>query len=221
MIRRPPRSTLFPYTTLFRSIDVPGRIVRPRPPTYETPMRPDILNPLFAEVEVLKGIGPALARPLKRLGLNRVVDILFHLPVNWIERRKVDVLDMADAGGVVTVVVTPVDYRQGGPRSPFRVHATDRAGNYLSLTYFHNPGWAKKQLPLGIPKVVSGRMEMYGQELQMVHPDYVLEPGEALDMPEREPVYPMSEGLNGKRMADLAGPALARAPRHGEEIGRA
>ena len=38
-------------------------------------MRPDILNPLFAEVEVLKGIGPALAKPLHRLGLDRVVDI--------------------------------------------------------------------------------------------------------------------------------------------------
>ncbi|HEX8621446.1 MAG TPA: ATP-dependent DNA helicase RecG, partial [Allosphingosinicella sp.] len=175
-------------------------------------MRPDILNPVFAEVEVLKGIGPALAKPLKRLGLNRVVDILFHLPVSWIERKKVDVLDMADAGGVVTVVVTPVDYRQGGPRSPFRVYVTDREGNYLSLTYFHNPGWAKKQLPLGVPKVVSGRMEMYGQELQMVHPDYVLEPGEALDLPEREPVYPLSEGLTSRRMADLAGQALARAP---------
>src|SRR5258705_6802948 len=38
MIRRPPRSTLFPYTTLFRSLarPVPGRggggTVRPRPP---------------------------------------------------------------------------------------------------------------------------------------------------------------------------------------------
>ena len=30
-------------------------------------MRPDILNPLFAEVEALKGIGPNLAKPLKRL----------------------------------------------------------------------------------------------------------------------------------------------------------
>jgi ATP-dependent DNA helicase RecG len=181
-------------------------------------MRPDILNPLFAEVEVLKGIGPALARPLKRLGLNRVVDILFHLPVNWIERKRVDVLDMADAGGVVTLVVTPVDYRQSGPRSPFRVQATDREGNYLSLTYFHNPGWAKKQLPLGVPKVVSGRMEMYGQELQMVHPDYVLEPNEALDLPESEPVYPLSEGLTNRRMADLAAQALARAPALGEWI---
>src|SRR2546429_1670278 len=26
MIRRPPRSTLFPYTTLFRSVEVPGQI---------------------------------------------------------------------------------------------------------------------------------------------------------------------------------------------------
>src|SRR3712207_7231895 len=35
MIRRPPRSTLFPYTTLFRSLDVVrprevGRVLRPR-----------------------------------------------------------------------------------------------------------------------------------------------------------------------------------------------
>src|SRR3712207_8506560 len=28
MIRRPPRSTLFPYTTLFRSVDLPRRLCR-------------------------------------------------------------------------------------------------------------------------------------------------------------------------------------------------
>jgi ATP-dependent DNA helicase RecG len=181
-------------------------------------MRPDILNPVFAEVEALKGIGPGLAKPLKRLGLARVVDILFHLPVSWIERKRVDVLDMADAGSVVTVEVTPVDYRQGGARGPFRVLATDREGNYITLTYFNNPGWAKKQLPLGEAKIVSGRMEMYGQELQMVHPDYVLPPLEATDLPEREPVYPLSEGLTNRRMADLSGQALARVPELGEWI---
>src|SRR3712207_7592504 len=30
MIRRPPRSTLFPYTTLFRSVAAPARHLRPR-----------------------------------------------------------------------------------------------------------------------------------------------------------------------------------------------
>jgi ATP-dependent DNA helicase RecG len=181
-------------------------------------MRPDILNPLFAEVEVLKGIGPALAKPLKRLGLERVVDILFHLPVSWVDRKKVETVDMADAGGVVVVEVTTVDYRQGGPRSPFRVLATDKAGNYLTLTYFSNPGWAKKQFPLGSAKIVSGRMEMYGQELQIVHPDYVLEPPEAATLPETEPVYPLSEGLTNNRMGQLAAQALGRAPQLGEWI---
>ncbi|MBV8685099.1 MAG: ATP-dependent DNA helicase RecG [Alphaproteobacteria bacterium] len=181
-------------------------------------MRPDILNPLFAEVEVLKGVGPALAKPLKRLGLERVVDLLFHLPTGWIARKRIDLLDMADAGRVVTVLVTPVDYRQGGPRGPFRVHAADRAGNYLTLAYFNNPGWAKKQLPLGAPRVVSGRMEMYGQELQIVHPDYVLAPEEATDLPEREPVYPLSEGITHRRLADFAAQALARAPKLREWI---
>ena len=39
-------------------------------------MRPDILNSLFAEVEVLKGVGPQVAKMLKKLGLERVVDVL-------------------------------------------------------------------------------------------------------------------------------------------------
>jgi len=175
-------------------------------------MRPDILNPLFAEVEVLKGIGPGLAKPLKRLGLERVVDILFHLPVSWIERKRVDALDVADVGRVINIVLTAVDYRQSGGRGPFKVHATDKSGAYVTLTFFNNPGWAKKQLPLGEPRIVSGRLETYGQELQMVHPDHVLPVEEAASVPVMEPVHALSEGLTNNRMRELAGQALARVP---------
>src|SRR2546426_3453661 len=38
MIRRPPRSTLFPYTTLFRSLD-------PRPPVEEPPPAMETVSP--------------------------------------------------------------------------------------------------------------------------------------------------------------------------------
>lgn len=181
-------------------------------------MRPDILNPLFAEVEVLKGVGPALAKPLKRLALERVVDIVFHLPVGWIDRRRVERLDPGDAGQVISVVVTPHDYREGRGRTPFRVYAVDQEGTGLTLTYFNNPGWAKRQLPLGEPKLVSGRLESYGLELQMVHPDHVLPPGEADSLPEREPVYALSEGLTNNRLGQLAGQALGRVPELGEWI---
>ncbi|MFL6794150.1 MAG: ATP-dependent DNA helicase RecG, partial [Sphingomicrobium sp.] len=51
-------------------------------------MRPDILNPLFTEVEALKGVGPQVAKQLKQLDLTRVVDVLYHLPTGAIERVR-------------------------------------------------------------------------------------------------------------------------------------
>src|SRR3989454_12002940 len=52
MIRRPPRSTLFPYTTLFRSVDLTRRLDRVAqlypPPGIETQI--DDLRELAAEV---------------------------------------------------------------------------------------------------------------------------------------------------------------------------
>ncbi|MGK2912234.1 MAG: ATP-dependent DNA helicase RecG [Sphingobium sp.] len=177
-------------------------------------MRPDILNPLFAEISALKGIGAALARPLERLGLSRAVDVAFHLPVAWVDRLIVDELDMSQSGRIIGTILTPVDYKAGGgSRAPFRVHATDRRGNYISLIYFgKNSGWPRKMLPRGEPKFVSGKLELYGQELQMVHPDHVLPVEEAGSVPEQEPVYRLSEGLSNNRMRDLVGQALDRAP---------
>ena len=176
-------------------------------------MRPDILNPLFAEVTALKGIGPGLAKPLDRLGLSRVVDVAFHLPTGWVDRVARDELDMADAGRVIAITLTAQSYRSSNGRGPTRVQATDAFGNHVSLVYFGgHSGWAKKLAPIGEPRRVSGRLEQYGQELQIVHPDYVLPLEEAGDTPEREAIYPLSEGLTSKRMAQLAAQAVERAP---------
>ncbi len=175
-------------------------------------MRPEILNPLFAEVEALKGIGKGLAKPLGRLRIELIVDMLFHLPSGWIDRKRVASVEMEDAGRVVTALLTPIEYKAGGPRSPLRIQAQDKAGNVLSLVYFNNPGWAKKLLPIGEEKAVSGRLELYGQELQIVHADIVAKPAEIDDIPLREPVYPLSEGLTNKRLSQLAEQALERAP---------
>ena len=173
-------------------------------------MRPEILNPLFAEVTALKGVGAALAKPLDRLGLSRVVDIAFHLPTGHVDRLPRTELMSSDAGRIIAITLTPQSYRDGNGRAPTRVMATDREGNVVALVYFGgHPGWAKKLLPLGEPKQVSGRLDQYGQDLQIVHPE-LADPGEP--MREREPIYPLSEGLTSRRLAGFVEQALARAP---------
>ena len=181
---------------------------------HQIAMRPDILNPLFVETTALKGVGPTLARPLERLRLTRVVDLAFHLPTGAIERFAREELDMADAGRTVTITLTPRDIKSSSsPRAPTRVNAFDALGNHVGLTYFGGgSGWVRKLYTLGQPVRVSGKLEMYGQELQMIHPD-IAGAGEGEEgFREREPIYPLTEGLTSRRVAALVEQAVARAP---------
>ncbi len=175
-------------------------------------MRPDVLNPLFAEIEAVKGVGPQLKKQLAKLKIGRVADLLFHLPTGTIERVRAASLTAAHIGYNVIVDVTPIDSRS--PRSgrgPTRIFASDASGNTIALVFFNNPGWAKKQLPLGEMRTVVGKLETYGDEWQIIHPE-VIEPGKGGQPALREPVYPLTEGLTNKRVGDLVATALERAP---------
>ncbi len=177
-------------------------------------MRPDILNPLFAEAETLKGVGPGLARPLDRLGLKRVKDLLYHFSTGWTYRKQVKVVDESDVGQNIIVTLAIASHRSGGSaRSPLRIHGIDSEGNYLTLTFFGRTGsWAKKQLPVGETRIVSGKLERYGDELQIVHPDHIAPVGDAKSVALIEPVYPLSEGITSNRLHGLVLQALERIP---------
>jgi ATP-dependent DNA helicase RecG len=175
-------------------------------------MRPDILNPLFTEVEALKGVGPQVAKLLKKLGLTRVVDLAYHLPTGAIERVRASAASEALLGRNVILELTPFDTRENrSGRGPMRIFASDGGGNTISLIYFNNPGWAKRQLPLGEKRVVSGKLEAYGDEWQIIHPE-VADLGKGPQPAVREPVYPLTEGLTNRRLGELAREALERAP---------
>lgn len=174
-------------------------------------MRPDRLNPLFASADSLKGVGPGLARPLERLGLSRVKDFAYHLPDRFVQRRAVANLDEAGVGEQIVVALTPIEHRSSSGRGPFRVLAQDAAGNVCAISYFGRASYsAKKLLPVGEPRWVAGRLEQYGQMLQMVHPDHVEADSAVLLGQLNEPVYPLSEGLTQGRIAALVGQALGQ-----------
>ncbi|MBB3357064.1 MULTISPECIES: ATP-dependent DNA helicase RecG [Novosphingobium] len=182
-------------------------------------MRPDLLNPLFAEATSLKGVGAGLARPLDKLGLTRVRDFLYHLPDRFVQRRAVATLDEAALGEQIIVALTVREHRQPAGRGPFRVIAEDSVGNHVSITYFGRAAYtAKKALPVGEKRWVAGRLDQYGQTWQIVHPDHVSEDSAGLQGHLTEAVYPLSEGLTQGRIASLVHQALGQAPRLPEWI---
>jgi ATP-dependent DNA helicase RecG len=176
-------------------------------------MRPERLNPLFVPADSLKGVGTGLARPLERLGLTRVRDFAYHLPDRFVQRRAVSNLDEASVGEQIIVALTPVEHRGSSGRGPFRVLASDAIGNICAISYFGRASYsAKKQLPVGELRWVAGKLEQYGQMLQIVHPDHVEADSAALVGQLTEPVYPLSDGLTQNRIAALVQQALATAP---------
>ncbi|HEY7805970.1 MAG TPA: ATP-dependent DNA helicase RecG [Croceibacterium sp.] len=177
-------------------------------------MRPDRLNPLFAETDSLEGVGPKLKKPLEKLGLARVRDVIYHLPDRFVQRRAVADLDQASEGEQIVVALTPVEHRAPrNNRGPYRVLAQDAKGNICALTYFGRASYtAKKQLPVGETRWVGGRLDRYGDMLQIVHPDHVAESSAGLMGHLVEPVYSLAEGLTQPKVADLVAQSLTRAP---------
>ena len=175
-------------------------------------MRPEVLNPLFTEAEALKGVGPKLTKLLKKLGITRLIDLVYHLPTGAIERIRATTVSSSLVGQQVIVDLTPLDVRESrSRRAPTRIIASDREGNKVSLIYFNNPGWAKRSLPIGETRTISGKLEIYGDEWQIIHPE-VSQPGTSHEPAIREPVYPLTEGLTNRRLGELVRDSLERVP---------
>jgi ATP-dependent DNA helicase RecG len=182
-------------------------------------MRPSLLNPLFAVITALPGIGPRVEKLYRRLfGRDepaRVLDLLFHLPTGAIDRRARPKLGDVVPDTVVTVAVTVDRHRPPPPhrrRAPYQIYTSDETGD-LTLTYFNaRRDYLQKLLPVGERRYVSGVVQLYDHTRQMVHPDRVVAEEDLGKLPLVEPVYPLTEGLSLNQVRKGADAALVRLP---------
>ena len=185
-------------------------------------MRPEIFNPLFASAESLTGIGPRLVVLLRKAlrlppGVTepRVIDLLWHLPTGVVDRRAEPTVAGAVPGTIATLLVRVLKHRappRGNAKAPYKVACEDDTGR-LDLVFFHAENrFIERQLPVGEMRYVSGRVEKYGETLQMSHPDYIVEPERRGDLPLLEPVYPLTAGLSGKVLAKASRQTVERLP---------
>ncbi len=179
-------------------------------------MRPSQLDPLFADATTLPGIGPKLGKLLAAFTGDKVIDLLHHLPSNLIDRQYRPPLNLVEDGRIATFEVEVVKHEAPRRRNlPYRILCQNDSG-YLSLVFFHARGdWLGKSMPEGAVRMVSGRVERFRENLQIVHPDHMLSKAAFEALPVIEPVYPLTAGLSAKvlmKAIQAALPALPNLP---------
>lgn len=182
-------------------------------------MRPALLNPLFAPITSLSGVGPKQDKLFRfLLGRDetpRIVDLLLHLPASVVDRRARPQIRDAVPGTVVTLEVTVDRHRPTptrNPRAPHLVYASDETGDVV-LTYFRaQPGYVEKLLPVGAKRYVSGTAQIYDGTLQIAHPDRVVDEAGFAKLSGIDPVYPLTEGLALGSLRRAMAQALQKLP---------
>lgn len=176
-------------------------------------MRPDCLNALFTDTTTLAGVGAKVARLLEKVAGDKVLHLLWHFPTGLIDRSYSPTVAEAVAGSVATITGTVGPHRKPPTRrQPYRIPLDDGTG-VLTLVFFHaHSDYLLKNLPEGETRVVSGKLESYGEHLQMAHPDHIATPEDADTIKGVEPIYPLTAGLSLKVLAKAVRGALDTAP---------
>ena len=180
--------------------------------------RPDSVtatDPGSAPVGTLAGVGPALVAALAKLGLERIQDLWFHLPLRYEDRTRVTAIadlragDRAQVEGVVEAVERGFRYRP-----QLKVAISDDSRQTLLLRFFHFNRAQAEQLQPGTRLLCYGEVRHGAQGLEIVHPNYQRLSGDVAASVDEllTPIYPTTEGLGPKRLAGVIGKALDRLP---------
>jgi ATP-dependent DNA helicase RecG len=124
-------------------------------------------------VEAIKGVGPRLARHLKAKGLITVEDLLFNLPLGYLDQRGGLQISRLRPGDYVSFVATvlgarEVHYRR---RKIYQVTLSDGTG-VVTAKWFHYGRWLIQRFQRIKGSLrVSGSLRVFAGHLEIHHPE--------------------------------------------------
>lgn len=161
-----------------------------------------------ASVTTLKGVGPALAGKLAKLGIRTLADVLFHLPLRYEDRTRVTPVAQARLGQHVVVEgeVSNVQVAYGRRRS-LLAHLKDPTG-VIALRFFHFSKAQQANLERAGHIRCFGEVRRGAAGLEIYHPEYT-SAGTGELPASLTPIYPATEGLTQSRVRALVEQVLA------------
>jgi len=160
----------------------------------------------------LRGVGPQLVQKFNKLGLRTVQDLLFHLPLRYIDRTRITPIGSLQP---MTEAVIEGQIRASevmfGRRRSLVCKLQDNTGTSV-LRFFHFSRAQQDRLKPGAKLRCYGEARKGKFGLELYHPEYQhLDGNNSSSLEETlTPIYPSTEGITQTRIRDLCGQAITR-----------
>lgn len=158
-------------------------------------------------VDSLKGIGPALAGKLAKIGVHTLQDVLFHLPFRYEDRTRITPIAAATPGKTVVlegeIIACDISF---GRRRSLLAYLQDSTGR-IALRFFHFTKAQQNNLASGKSIRCFGEVRRGAAGLEIYHPEY--SQSATTELPDHlTPVYPSTEGISQQRYRNIVSQVL-------------
>ena len=163
-----------------------------------------------ADVTQLKGVGQQVATKLAKLGLHNIQDVLFHLPIRYMDRTRISPIGglQPDSDAVIEGEIKACDVVFGRRRS-LMCRVQDNTGT-VTLRFFHFSSAQKNNLSAGTRLRCFGEVRRGASGLELYHPEYQVIDDQTTPLSTSlTPVYPAAEGITQQRLRSIVQQALA------------
>ena len=161
-------------------------------------------------VTTLKGVGPKMAENLSKIGIEKVQDLLFHLPLRYQDRTRVYPIGSAQHGQELMiqgeVEHSEIVYRR---RRMMICTLSDGTGS-ITLRFFHFSNAQQQALSRGTKISCFGEVRIGTNTREMVHPEYkILQSNNVITLTDAlTPIYPSTKGLQQRSLLRLVSEAF-------------
>ncbi|RPD37314.1 ATP-dependent DNA helicase RecG [Candidatus Liberibacter solanacearum] len=183
-------------------------------------MRPSLLNPLFAPLSTLRGVGEKNVLLFSKIidfgnaNESRFIDLLFYYPSSFIDRRYHPKISEISEERVVTITgyIASLPSVRSPKKIPYQILLNDGTGE-ISLLFFHKKTeWLKNIFFKGRKITVTGQIKKFKNRLTMIHPHYFFYDSQDVIFPLIEPIYSLPTGLSADFFKKIVDEALSRLP---------
>tara|TARA_A100001015_G_scaffold45755_2_gene50543 strand:+ start:3960 stop:6050 length:2091 start_codon:yes stop_codon:yes gene_type:complete len=162
-------------------------------------------------VQNLRGVGPQLAEKLKKLRIETIQDLVFHLPLRYVDKTKISPIGSLQplTSAVIEGTIKACDVVFGRRRS-LVCKLQDNTG-IVTVRFYHFTWSQQRKLRIGTKLRCFGEIRRGSSGSELYHPEYTVISDDfpiALD-DKFTPVYPTGDGITQTRIRRLCALALA------------